>query len=203
LNTLIVDLAAFSGMEMENMTRGLGWRFLDFGRRLERSVHISDLLRSAVTISNESLPGSRQTQSSEVLPSKTSAILEPVLEIADSVMTYRRRYLTSAQLSSVLELLLLDEGNPRALTFQLAAMIEHLSQMPEDPNGIGCAVKKDRAMLLQQRLHRTRTWELAQAWEHGSGQPLEKLLTEFIIELGLISNDLSHLYFSHTVPRIS
>ena len=36
LNTLIVDLAAFSGMEMENMTRGHGWRFLDFGRRLER-----------------------------------------------------------------------------------------------------------------------------------------------------------------------
>src|SRR5436189_17318 len=31
-HNLILDLAAFSGMEMENMTRGRGWRFLDFGR---------------------------------------------------------------------------------------------------------------------------------------------------------------------------
>jgi hypothetical protein len=29
LNTLIADLAAFSGMEMENMTRGHGWRSPD------------------------------------------------------------------------------------------------------------------------------------------------------------------------------
>jgi uncharacterized alpha-E superfamily protein len=36
LNTLVVDLAAFSGMEMENMTRGHAWRFLDIGRRVER-----------------------------------------------------------------------------------------------------------------------------------------------------------------------
>ena len=40
LNRMITDLAAFSGMEMENMTRGHGWRFLDVGRRLERSVNV-------------------------------------------------------------------------------------------------------------------------------------------------------------------
>ena len=40
LNTLIMDLAAFSGMEMENMTRGHGWLFLDFGRRLERGANL-------------------------------------------------------------------------------------------------------------------------------------------------------------------
>ncbi len=40
LNRMITDLAAFSGMEMENMTRGHGWRFLDIGRRLERSIGI-------------------------------------------------------------------------------------------------------------------------------------------------------------------
>ena len=47
LNTMIVDLSAFSGMEMENMTRGLGWRFLDFGRRLERAVQIVQLFRAS------------------------------------------------------------------------------------------------------------------------------------------------------------
>ena len=38
LNALVADLAAFSGMEMENMTRGQGWRLLDLGRRIERGI---------------------------------------------------------------------------------------------------------------------------------------------------------------------
>ncbi len=48
LNRIITDLAAFSGMEMENMTRGHGWRFLNLGRRLERSVNLIGVLRGAV-----------------------------------------------------------------------------------------------------------------------------------------------------------
>ena len=38
---------AFSGMEMENMTRGHGWRFLDIGRRLEHALHVTRLLSAA------------------------------------------------------------------------------------------------------------------------------------------------------------
>jgi uncharacterized alpha-E superfamily protein len=34
LNRVITAVAAFSGMEMENMTRGHGWRFLNVGRRI-------------------------------------------------------------------------------------------------------------------------------------------------------------------------
>ena len=50
LNRIITDLAAFSGMEMENMTRGHGWRFLNLGRRLERSMNLIGVLRGAVGI---------------------------------------------------------------------------------------------------------------------------------------------------------
>ena len=46
LNRLVLDLAAFSGMEMENMTRGHGWVFLDLGRRIERSIGIARLVGS-------------------------------------------------------------------------------------------------------------------------------------------------------------
>lgn len=187
LNTLIVDLGAFSGMEMENMTRGLGWRFLDFGRRLERSDHIARLLLSSL--------------SKHV---KTSLVLEPVLEIADSSITHRRRYYAGAQLSSVLELLVSDESNPRALAFQLAAMADHIAHLPSDlPNTTGHSVDIKRTETLLQRLRRTRTWELAQAWDHNTENPLKSLLSDISLELGIISNDLSHLYFSHTVPRVS
>ena len=104
---MITDLAAFSGMEMENMTRGHGWRFLDIGRRLERALNMTRLVRSAI----------------DGRPSQ-DAMLEPLLEIADSSMTYRRRYFAEPQLPPVLDLLLADGTNPRALAFQLDAMSE-------------------------------------------------------------------------------
>ena len=62
----------------------LTYRLDDFGRRLERGTNLVNLLRAAV--------------SADV---KTPALLEPLLEIADSSMTHRRRYLAQAQLSSI------------------------------------------------------------------------------------------------------
>ena len=43
----------------------------------------------------------------------------PLLEIADSSMTYRNRYATNLQVGPLLDLLLTDETNPRSIAFQL------------------------------------------------------------------------------------
>ena len=90
-------LSAFSGLGMESMTRGAGWMFLDIGRRIERTLHTLALIENTLV-----------TAGAELTP-----ILEAVLEIADSSMTYRYRYLTSLQLAPVLDLLISDETNPR------------------------------------------------------------------------------------------
>src|SRR5262249_3858626 len=116
LNQMITDLAAFSGMEMENMTRGHGWRFLDIGRRLERATGLTRLLRHAVLVR----PSHR-------------AMPEPLLEVADSTMTYRRRYFARPQLPLVLDLLLADHTNARALAFQIDALSVHVENLPRDP----------------------------------------------------------------------
>src|SRR5206468_5983650 len=116
LNRMMTDLAAFGGM-MENTMRGHGWRFLDIGRRLERSINLTTLLRT--TLVDEA--------------AEPTAILEPLLEIADSSMTYRRRYFATPQLSPVLDLLLADHANARGLLFQLAMLAEQLHQLPHDP----------------------------------------------------------------------
>ena len=90
------------------MTRGHGWRFLDIGRRLERA------LRDRAWCAARSSAGPSQV-----------AMLEPLLEIADSAMTYRRRYFAEPQLAPVLDLLLADDTNPRPLAFQLEALAAH------------------------------------------------------------------------------
>jgi uncharacterized alpha-E superfamily protein len=55
----------------------------------------------------------------DVRPDRTEAGLGLALELCDSVLTYRSRYLSVLQPAPVLDLVLADEGNPRALVFQL------------------------------------------------------------------------------------
>ena len=106
LNRIITDLAAFSGMEMENMTRGHGWRFLNLGRRLERSMNLIGVLRGAVGIAAE-----------QAGAAGSDGIVEPLLEIADSSMTYRRRYYAQPRLAPALHLLSKTTPIPAACRF--------------------------------------------------------------------------------------
>ncbi len=114
---MLVSLTAFSGLATESMTRGQGWRFLELGRRLERSAHTLSLLRSTLATVGTGGEG---------------PLLEAVLEVADSSMTYRRRYLGSLQTAPVLDLLVADETNPRSLAFQLIALAGHVTNLPRD-----------------------------------------------------------------------
>jgi len=118
LDNTLFTLSSFSGLAMESMTRGLGWRFMDMGRRMERALHQINLLRIG-------LPWICLTGENS---------LEALLEVSDSIMTYRARYRTSFQLAPTLDLLLMDESNPKSLAFQfqqLSAHVEHLPRQSE------------------------------------------------------------------------
>lgn len=114
LNQVVISLAGFSGLAMESMTRGFAWRFLDMGRRLERAISLVNLLRAAFETADE----------------RETPLAEAVLDVADSGMTYRRRYPTSLQVAPVVDLLLADDTNPRSVLFQLRTMSEHIAALP-------------------------------------------------------------------------
>jgi uncharacterized circularly permuted ATP-grasp superfamily protein/uncharacterized alpha-E superfamily protein len=114
LDSLVRRAAALSGLSAENMTRGPNWLFMDLGRRLERGQHLAWLVRQTVAFAD-----ARETEHMRIL-----------LEIADSAMTYRSRYLNVFQLVPFVDLLLLDENNPRSCAFQLAAIENHLRELP-------------------------------------------------------------------------
>jgi uncharacterized circularly permuted ATP-grasp superfamily protein/uncharacterized alpha-E superfamily protein len=174
LDTLVLDIAAFNGLAMENMTRGHGWMFLDFGRRLERSFNLVDLFDAA-------------------LGAGTAAdlLLEPVLDICDSTITYRRRHFAEIRLPAVLNLLLLEPHNPRSLAFQLAAMERNAADLPVEPNPEGVAAIRRRSSALCARLRSLQIEE----WEPMAGK--------IASELTGISDLLTQVYFSHSVPMVS
>jgi uncharacterized circularly permuted ATP-grasp superfamily protein/uncharacterized alpha-E superfamily protein len=116
LAQVIQSLLALGGLGIESMVRDLGWRFMDAGRRLERSLQLLALLAATMQQSHE--------------PAVDSLVFESVLSAAESIMTYRYRYRSHAQLETVLDLLLLDAGNPRSLAYQLRLLTEDLDALP-------------------------------------------------------------------------
>jgi uncharacterized alpha-E superfamily protein len=168
---------------MENMTRGHGWVFLDLGRRIERGIAVARLLEAILRGS-----GPREL------------LLEPLLEITDSDMTYRWRYFAEARIAAVLDLLLLDPTNPRAVAFQLAVLERHAAGLPAGPNPEGIAEFQQRLAALPVKLDAVRS----SAFEAGADMAgTIEWLAGFAVELGSLSELLTHVYFSQVVPRVS
>jgi len=186
LNRMIADLAAFSGMEMENMTRGHGWRFLDIGRRLERSVNMARLLETTVT----------------AVPAPP-AMLAPLLDIADSAMTYRRRYFAQPQLPPVLDLLLADGTNARSLAFQVAVLTDHVEHLPRDKAAPSPTREQRQVADVAELLAAADLDALGQPDPHGTYEPLALLLRAIDERLRALSDTITHYYFSHAEQRIS
>lgn len=186
LHTLVLDLAAFSGMEMENMTRGRGWLFLNFGRRLERALGVLGLLQAAARV-----------------PGPSASVLNPVLEIADSVMTYRRLFFDRPRWPGVLALLLSDASNPRSLAFQAQVLTEHARALaalrsPDDPPDAVLPIAELAAMVRS-----VAVGELTAQHGSGNGEALLQVLRSGITQLEALSDQVTNRYFSHSLPRSS
>ena len=59
------------------------------------------------------------------------ARLDLVLELADSQITYRQRYVMIAAPAPVLDLVVLDPNNPRSVAYQLDRIEAHLAALPK------------------------------------------------------------------------
>jgi uncharacterized circularly permuted ATP-grasp superfamily protein/uncharacterized alpha-E superfamily protein len=111
-DSALKTLAAFSGLSQENMVRGAGWRFLDIGRRIERGV---TTCRFARHFSENDAPGN---------------CLDALLDLTDSQITYRSRYMLGASLQPVLDLVMLDPYNPRSVAFQVERLDAEMAELP-------------------------------------------------------------------------
>jgi uncharacterized alpha-E superfamily protein len=128
-------------------------------------------------------------------------ILKPLLEIADSAMTYRRRYFAQPRARPVLDLLLADETNSRALAFQLAALTRHVRHLPHDP----AAPSPTREQRIVASMSRTLR-EVEAALQAGS-EETERVLLDLVAsiegDLRTLSDAVSYFYFSHAELRVS
>jgi uncharacterized alpha-E superfamily protein len=106
-------ISSFSGLAQENMTRLAGWRFLELGRRIERAILTCRFVRELAD------------------PAAPDGALDVLLELCDSQMTYRQRYVMIAARAPVIDLVMLDPNNPRSVVYQLDRIEAHLAALPK------------------------------------------------------------------------
>lgn len=183
LTRIILELASFHGLAKENMTRAQGWMFLDMGHRIERTVYICELLRAGLSSADAENP----------------SLLEAILEIADSTITYRNRYSLLPQLAAVYDLLMLDELNPRGLRFQFERIEQHFQHLPREQNSALLTPAMRVLIENSTRLQLCDPTELARVdpgqW---SQTQVAKLLTQLIDAMPQLNDALTAGYFAHS-----
>lgn len=189
LETLVDDgvraLTAFAGATQENMSRNYAWRFLEMGRRLERGIEVSRLVGGLAGKAREN----------------EEAPLRSLLEICDSYITYRSRYLMTMLDAPTIDLLILDETNPRALAYQLMQLNELCADIRQD--GPYRSDEERRVLKLLTDLRMLNADELASADKNGDRTILLDLLSENVEGLQETAEILTRSYFAHAEQTVS
>ena len=173
-------LNAFSGTEAENMTRNFAWRFLEIGRRIERARQLAEFTRALVCAAPDP---------------ENDGSLRLLLELGDSFMTYRSRYVMTPLTAPVLDLLLLDETNPRGIAFQLARLDAHFELLPSEGPHRSPGQRLILKLLTAVRLAEVE--DLCERNEDGVLERLDTLLGTLIDGLPQLSDLIGRSYFAH------
>ncbi len=181
LNETLLGLAAFHGLARENMTRAQAWRFLDIGLRLERAIYLGTLLDATLHSPKAEDP----------------SVLEAVLEVADSSITFRSRYNLLPHLPAVFDLVLLDDRNPRSVLFQINQLAQHFEHLPRDRESMAGSGKQILADCLA-RLNQTDARELAGPREGWADGRLSHAIAETLGDLPRLSDAITADYFAHS-----
>jgi uncharacterized alpha-E superfamily protein len=166
------------------MTRNFGWRFMDLGRRIERALQMAELLNTVL--------------GSVVEDAELTEHLAFLLETADCFITYRARYRFAPSFPLVLDLLLVDETNPRGIAFQLVEISNHIADLPKASLDAIRTPEQRLALELLTQVRLADMDSLRLADPRGQRVNLTNALGRLVTGLPELSDIISRRYFSLT-----
>ncbi|MDL2337242.1 MAG: circularly permuted type 2 ATP-grasp protein [Pseudomonadota bacterium] len=173
LDRAVTSMMTLSGFVLDGMTRGVGWRFLSIGRRIERLTTLCRVLQVATE------------------EGRTHG-LDWLLEYADSTVTYRSRYLVAPEWLPVLDLLLRDEVNPRSVAFQVKGLAEYVAKLELSHGRFASDVLAPAHNALR---------NLAPVDLHPESEALADVLAQLQRAGHAVSDELTLKFFSHAASR--
>jgi uncharacterized circularly permuted ATP-grasp superfamily protein/uncharacterized alpha-E superfamily protein len=178
LDRMLLSLAALVGFALDDMTQDDGWRLMMLGRRLERLQFLAELLAERLA--------------SGATPSQ--AELEWLLDIGDSTITYRTRYLAAPRLAPTIDLLVFDQTNPRALAFQWHAIDYSLLRVASSLGGTPDDTLDEAVGAVEEQ--QLSGIDGDSAWAERARQTLSVHLNALAAAAGRLSDRLSLKHFS-------
>jgi uncharacterized circularly permuted ATP-grasp superfamily protein/uncharacterized alpha-E superfamily protein len=180
LSPLISSMLGLAGLIHESMSRDQGWRFIEIGRRLERSLQIASSVRALLT-----------ADFSEV---EQETLIESALLSSEALISYRRIYQNGLQVEQALDLILLNSKNPRSLIYQLQELDNYFRDLPGDQNEFGTKNKLLLEATTALRLSDLSTLTLP---TKGIRSELDQLLSRLQYLITQTAKAISHRYFDH------
>jgi uncharacterized alpha-E superfamily protein len=127
---------------------------------------------------------------------EAAVLMESLLLVVESMMTYRRRYRSGVAVASLLEVVVADELNPRSLIYQLARMEEHINDLPSEREP---GYLSDLKRLALESATMVRLADVLQLAEANSQTQRRDVLAAFLRgmsqRLPALSNSLAAAYF--------
>jgi uncharacterized circularly permuted ATP-grasp superfamily protein/uncharacterized alpha-E superfamily protein len=183
LDEIILLQTAIYGINSETMTRSHSLRFMDLGQHLERALQTSGLLHSVFC----------QTTAAD-------SLLEALLRMADTLLTYRRRYHSALHPLPIVDLLLLDDSTPRSVSYQCTVLLQKVKMLPPQQFANGTnQLQGNQSQLASEILALLQQTDPQQLFD-AEQQPqlaLSHLLLQLQLRLRQLSDTITLSYFSH------
>jgi len=129
------------------------------------------------------------------------SFLRALLTYSDSAAAYRARYMMVPTPAAVMDLLILDETNPRSLGYQLAQLEQVLALLPSETPYRRPEHRRALALLTEVRL--IEADRLAVTDDTGARPALSALMTRCQGDLAEISDALARAYFAHAEAPVA
>jgi len=195
LDEVILLQTAIYGLNNETMSRTQTLRFMDLGQHLERSIQTVSLLQQVF------VPAFGYAVTTDTPCS--ASLMESVLRMTDTLMTYRRRYKTELHPLAIIDLLLLDDSTPRSIGYQCARLAKQVQQLPKlGANTVALSREQRLTVELVSLLQLVDPETLFD--DHLEAQPdLARLLQQLQQLLRQLSDSITLSYFNHADPSSS
>jgi len=188
LDELITSMVAFIGLNRESISREQGWTILDTGRKIEQSLLLVNMLRA--TLVNK--------QEAQVAYN----LQEAILSSNESLVNYRYKYKVHLQLPLVLDLMLLDETNPRSLVYQVVRIKKYLESLPASFTNKHSQEHLKLATSIYNQIKSADKDELSLLGKDAAiYENLDNFLADMYTFLTTIPSAISKTYFKHTQPQ--
>ena len=126
------------------------------------------------------------------------SVLEAVLEVCHSTITYRSRYNLLPHIAAVYDLVLLDDTNPRSILFQLNQLVKHFERLPRERDSALPSPSQRILLECVTRLRLTDPHTLAGLRTQWHEAEAAKVVQFIARELPRLSDAISASYFAHS-----